>query len=213
MKVISKITFLLIAFSIAFASCKKDDEGSGTTDPPPNPASANYFAATIGGINVSYEAGTNNITSFTDASLNLATLPDTSTASYGASLGSYDAASGEITPVFEIKKGTLRFAPAPNPENAIFKDFFGVGIHPFSPFAESGFEVEWYDSSGVLWSTSLGTALQTGSFLEIETITEIEQYNNYYIRTKISFSCKLYDDAGNSKQLTDGKFLGEFENL
>jgi len=210
MKAISKITILLLAMSMIFINCKKDDDSTPTNPDTPDPTtSLGYFTGIVDGTNVSYEVGIDDIINGGTASQILLPLPDTSMSSFGAYLE--DQTTGEY--VFHIQKGTLRFAPAPSPDNGIFKDFFGVGTYSFSQFAESGFEGELYDNNGTLWSTSLGTALQPGSFVEIEEISEITQFNNYYIRARISFSCRIYDDAGNSKQLTDGKFLGEFENI
>lgn len=210
MKVL-KITSFVILLAVLFASCGNDDENMNP-DPPTIPMTdEDFFSANIDGATVFYESNTDNLLAFTGSSGTPQTLPDTSTVSFSSSL-SYYSQGQDIEPLFSIEKGTLRYAPGPNPTDEIFKDFLKVGNYAFSKDAQSGFTVSWYDENGEEWSSSLGSAAQNGSSVSIDEITEATQFYTYYVIATISFSCTLYNEAGESKQLTNGTYRGAFGN-
>jgi hypothetical protein len=73
-----------------------------------------------------------------------------------------------------------------------------------------GICVAWEDSLGTVWETFNGSADQSGSRFTITDVNPIMNGNTTGkpIRAIISaaFDCLLYDDKGNSKHLTDGRF-------
>jgi len=212
MKVL-KITSFVILLVLFFASCGNDDENMNPDDTPTIPMTEeDFFIAKIDGMDVYYEADTDNILGFVGTSLQAVGYPDTSTVSFNSSLNYYTP-GGDIDPIFLIEKGTLRFAPAPTPTNEIFKNFLDIGDYSFSQNAEAGFNISWYDEDGEEWSTSLGSAAQGGSSVSIDEINEVTQLYTYYIVATISFSCTLYNEAGQSKQLTNGLYRGAFGNI
>ena len=73
-----------------------------------------------------------------------------------------------------------------------------------------GVRVAYYGTDQVGWATDKGTADQTGSTFSIVSKTPLPNptiFGNYSIL--VEFSCKLYDDNGNMKTLTDGSMRGK----
>lgn len=66
--------------------------------------------------------------------------------------------------------------------------------------------VYYTDNNGVYWATDLGTADQTGSTFEITE--NLGASGDAKSIIKATFSCKLYNDAGGMKILTNGEFRG-----
>ena len=71
-----------------------------------------------------------------------------------------------------------------------------------------GVRVEWTDPSGTKWSTDRGIADQTGSTFSINEVTATGEVFGPRYTFKVSFSCRLYDEAGNSKLVTNGELFG-----
>ncbi|MBK6627525.1 MAG: hypothetical protein IPJ87_11080 [Flavobacteriales bacterium] len=71
-----------------------------------------------------------------------------------------------------------------------------------------GVRVEWTDALGVKWSTDRGTADQTGSNFSINERTSTGDPFGPRFTFKVTFNCKLYDGAGNSKLVTNGALHG-----
>jgi len=75
----------------------------------------------------------------------------------------------------------------------------------------NGVIIAWVDSQNVLWKSNQGTADQTGSNFVI-TSTSYSNFDSVLINVSASFNCKLYDNAGDMKALTNGhtrlSFLG-----
>ncbi|MBK9274412.1 MAG: hypothetical protein IPM49_07715 [Flavobacteriales bacterium] len=71
-----------------------------------------------------------------------------------------------------------------------------------------GVRVEWTDPLGVKWSTDRGTADQTGSSFSINERTSTGDPFGPRFTFKVTFNCRLYDGAGNSKQVTNGALHG-----
>lgn len=131
--------------------------------------------------------------------------PSASTIIYGFNMGNGGTQS------FMLDKGKLNLGFCENtPSDATFLSFFTTGTYTFSKNAENGFELGWNDGTQ-LWSTSKGSADQTGSSIKITQTGSEEIWGEFYVNVNGTFNCKLYNDAGASKTLTNGKFIGYFE--
>lgn len=111
-----------------------------------------------------------------------------------------------------LTKGILHNYDAAN--NTEFKTFFNLGIYPYSSnwSVTDGVTITWYDENGTEWSTDSGSADQTGSNFQIITVADAVGDGIFYtIAVTAVFNCKLYDENGNMKTLTAGKYYGEFQ--
>jgi ribosomal protein S4E len=136
------------------------------------------------------------------ASLSTTTL---STKQYSASI--YKANTGQI--YLEIDRGTLSFWGSV-PDTTTFKNYFTTGSIAYSVNAANGIQIIMSDT-GATWSTSNGS--QTGSTFSIVAVKEQWISGNQYIKFLANFNCTLYDQNGlNPKTITNGVFLGYFEN-
>ena len=73
-----------------------------------------------------------------------------------------------------------------------------------------------YDASGTAWSTSLGAGTQTASTFSVVSVQQqylSGPYGDQYMKFMAKFSCTLYNASGTSKSLTNGVFVGYFENM
>lgn len=73
---------------------------------------------------------------------------------------------------------------------------------------QDGVRVEWTDPLGVKWSTDRGTADQTGSAFSINERNGTGNPFGPRYTFKVTFNCRLYDGAGNSKLVTNGALHG-----
>lgn len=113
---------------------------------------------------------------------------------------------------FEFKKGTIFYPNGGQCEDTDFANFFSPGSSPYSVDAQSGVVFEFND--GVeLWSTDLGTADQSGSAFEILSSQHLTIYDDYTLKLELKFNCKLYNNSGAVKTLTDGEFLVDVRKL
>lgn len=101
---------------------------------------------------------------------------------------------------------------------AQFYAFFAPGNYPYAPADFSngdGVSVDWGDPSGGNWSTQFGTADQTGStFKIISTVDAKDALGRVYIKVKMQFDCKLYNQAtGAMKELKNGEMVAIFGQL
>lgn len=216
MKAAGKLIVFVCVISALVAgsvSCKKK-KSSTTPTPTPTPTTPAPTAIDINhsgiaeyeveGAKFSYPS--NGITGGMGTSASYAaSMSGTSTASYS---GYYTKGS---TTYFSITKGTIKTPGIGRPGEDAFRAFFVVGNVNYSPNNVDGIVIEHTDASGTLWTTDKGNALQTGSVFKIETVKEIDA-NYQQMKIYATFNCKLYDDNGNSKTLTNGKFVGYFEN-
>jgi hypothetical protein len=74
----------------------------------------------------------------------------------------------------------------------------------------NGVEVRWIDASGKKWSSAFGTGDQSGSSFTVTSHDTTNFRANGLLGplydSKGTFNCRLYDGAGNSMEVTDGKF-------
>ena len=99
---------------------------------------------------------------------------------------------------------------------AQFKAFFPVGNLPYSSdsWTTDGVVVYWTDPNGVNWYTRNGAVDQTSSTFKILSVQDfVDLKGDYYVKVKMEFSCKLFNSAGASKQLTNGEAVLVFGML
>lgn len=113
---------------------------------------------------------------------------------------------------FVITKGLM-----PNFISAMqtdLKNFFKTGAYNYSPGAQNGIDISWDDADGKSWSTSFGSADQTGSNFKIVSVADDpDVLGKYYVKVKSQFNCILYDGNGNSLIVTGGEMVGAFGPL
>lgn len=97
--------------------------------------------------------------------------------------------------------------------NLTFKSFFPLTSIPYGSNPSDGVEITWLDEAGNLWSTSKAPGTQTGSNFIITAVSDEPGLPHYSVRVSASYTCTLYDDAGNSVALTSGSFVGIFSKL
>lgn len=210
-----KIYSLALAASLVlFSSCSKDDDTTTNNNNNNNNNntsitidSSPQMRATIDGSAVSVVVdGTTNAESFSTSG-SIATPPDSSDKQYTT----YFEDANTSAEKFNMKIGTLKYLGGMIVPTTDYKNYFHTGTRSFSPGGTNGIELEWTDGAGTKWSTGLGAATQTGSLFTISTNKE---YTLGYQRMKIlaTFNCKLYNGSGQSKTLTGGTLVIEFEN-
>lgn len=213
MKGIFSLTLIAL---LAFAACKKK-----SSDPDPTPAGT----TTTTGSTTSTTGNTTtiDINSAPQVSYSLdgtAVAYVTDGTNYFGGSGSsgntnwtYDSGidNGNSKTYFNITKGTITTAGG-SPDDATFKTLFPVASAPYSVNAANGVEISIWDSNDVMWSTSLGSGNQSGSSFNIVQ-TKDEQQGYLYVKTYITFSCKVYNAAGTAKTITNGKYVGHFGNF
>jgi hypothetical protein len=74
-----------------------------------------------------------------------------------------------------------------------------------------GWDIELVDGSGKVWSSYVGTADQTNSFLKVDSQEQDRVNGEIFLVLKGSILCNLYDGNGNVKILT-GSFNQLFSN-
>jgi hypothetical protein len=73
----------------------------------------------------------------------------------------------------------------------------------------TGFIIGYKDANNVLWSTDNGAGTQTGSVINISSVSAYNSLAASYV-VQGTFNCTVYDPNGNSKTLTNGKFKSMF---
>ncbi|HNW99458.1 MAG TPA: hypothetical protein PKK00_13715 [Bacteroidales bacterium] len=205
-KKIYSLCFALI-IAVLLSSCKKDDSSDDDNNNNTNNAvtidSDVQFTGTINGTNVSILLS-NIGDAVTGADNHIAAIPDTSYFKYDTYLSKNDNSLA-----IQIKKGTLKSITG-YPDNTTFQAFFTAGNYSYSVDAFNGIEISYWDANQKEWSTSMGSANQSGKTF---TIDAARDDGNGYVKIKASFSCNLYDASGNSITLTNGVFVDQFCNM
>ena len=165
-----------------------------------------YYKATIGGVNYFQEVTDTN--GYEPGSGN-GGLDDVSIGA-GITYANPPLPAGRTQ--FFIEKGLMHNYLAST--EAEFLAFFAPGTYPFAPesYADGdGIHLGWTDPSGVDWYTRDGRVDQVGStFRIISAVASPDALGRYYITVKMQFSCKLYNEAGDMKLLTNGEMVGSF---
>lgn len=201
-----KVNFSLVLLCLALiiVGCKKDDTEE-TPVTPITPEVAEYsFSAVIGGANVLFEVlSTSSYQVSHGTSKNIG---DSATIIYSSAIGHTD-----ISSYVEISKGTL-VSYSSIASNSLFNSFFVPGTVAFSNDALHGIEIAWYDSAtNKVWKTT-GTS-QTGSSFRFDTVSYFDFAGEHYAKYKATFNCKLMDEFGTVKTLTNGVMTCTFNNM
>ncbi|MGP8217057.1 MAG: hypothetical protein ACLQQ4_15925 [Bacteroidia bacterium] len=117
-------------------------------------------------------------------------------------------------PYLTINKGTITFPLSSSmPDTVTFFKFFTPGSYPYSVNYTNGIEVDWIDPSGNSYSTSLGAGTQTGSTFTITAEKAVDLLGTYNVVVVINFSCTLYNSSGSGIKLTNGVYVGAFQDM
>jgi hypothetical protein len=117
---------------------------------------------------------------------------------------SFFSGDGTISNVADVTISQYKILPAPDTLQKDVDSLFTVGDYTYKNATyKEGIEITIKDG-GITWSTSSGTADQTGSNFTI-TKHDFEGTSTYRYATYGSFVCKVYNGAGNVK-LINGTF-------
>lgn len=83
-----------------------------------------------------------------------------------------------------------------------------LGVDNDSNYQE-GFVIYYFDDDAVKWSTDQGTGNQVGSTLKVVEIIDTENFSEPWT-IWLEFTCTLYDDNGNSKEVKKGNLRLNF---
>lgn len=214
MKNIVFVSLLILAFIVG---CKKkedapaEDSTVSTTTTGSNPATISITSTPqvqfdLDGTSKSYvESYTSPMVTNGQSNSGAITSP-TSTMTVGTGFSNSTGA------VIRIHKG-LFSVPSGINGDAAFTAFFPKTSQVYSANASNGIKIEWFDSTGALWSTDQGIANQTGSVLTIvDNAQDYVRDGSGYLMMKVyaTFNCKLYNTSGSVKTITNGKFVGYY---
>lgn len=196
--------YFFLSFIVLFSACKDNEDPAPANNPGSGGTiitSSLYFQATIDGQEVVFQDGINGYASAAGSS------GESVSSGYGEGQSMSllkPFATKNITGVVIIKK----FTEMPSLCSEI-ESMFSIGTYPYGKHsgdlndAVEGAVVYYIDSSGKAWSSDNGAATQTGSTFQItEHISNSDGFSRRI--SKASFSCKLYDEEGNVKTLTNG---------
>ncbi len=206
-------SFLFALLILTISACSKKDD-----TPAPAPTGSSeitiespwQYSVNIGGTTYSNKTGVNDFQGNFSWSASLSTPPDSSQTTFSSGLLN----NNSLNFAFDIELGTIYFSGNRVEENK-FISFIHTGNYLYSNGAANGIIVGWIDGNGQFWSTDKGVGTQTGSLF---TITDVKPlglvFSNYEIKFKAKFNCILYNDiTGQSMTLTDGVYVGVFENF
>jgi hypothetical protein len=107
---------------------------------------------------------------------------------------------------FKVEKGTLYYVGTLD-DNA-FANFFKPGTYPYSPtgkYPMNGIKIVYFDSQGNDWSSDYAPGTQTGSNFTITASSDATQLFDKTMKVSATFNCKVYNQQGQSKTITNGK--------
>lgn len=194
---------LLVILTAAFNSCKKEDPEPLlilTDNPSTGIASVEYkFSGQVDGVDVLFSnasIGYNNTSG---------SMPGGYWHKYAVSL--FDSGFNEL---IRLEKGTLNTIE-PYPSNTVFDDYFGLGGQLLDPALLNGCVITVF-LDGVEWSTSMGTADQSGAYVDIIGSSSGSEGTAHIRELKLNISCKLYNSIGEVKTLTNGELICKMKN-
>lgn len=218
----SRLSIAVLALVLVFSACKKK-----SSDPEPEPAPTTTGTPTPVAIDINhnpiaeYDADGQTYThqNGNGKSGGMGSSGSLASSSTGTSAAYYESYyynnSGNYT-YFAVEKGTIYTPGIGRPDEAAFRQFFATGACNYATTTggnPNGIVIEHRDNNGVTWKTNKGTADQTGSSFNIVSNNEVDNFGDQQMKIYATFNCKVYDDNGNSKTLTNGKFVGYFENM
>jgi len=207
----TKYYFILLMCSIALVSaCSKDDDSDDNNTPAPTPVTVNsppQVSGNINGVNFNYVTGGLNPYQSSvgyDSGPGVAFPPDS--CHFTLLAGFENVLTGQW--LWDFRIGTYDFV-LPS-DSVSFKNFFEIKPWSYGVTPMNGMEIVYYDASGDMWSTSYGSANQTGSTFQLQAKKFIPFQGEKYERIKATFNCKLYNASGAVKVVTNGVVVADF---
>jgi hypothetical protein len=225
----NKIILIVLSIGLVFTACKKKN-----TSTPATTSSSTSTSSTTGGSNpsvidinsndlISYTMGgtnyffeettTNDIQSGVGSSKDINTSGGTSKASFDSYL--YNTTTSKT--YGSIEKGTLFYNfTTMLLDSTSYSNFFKPLAYAYSPAGAiilNGCVITIYDANNVAWSTNKGTGLQSGSAISIIQNRFYYYGGDEFMKVYMTFNCIVYDGNGNSKVITNGKYVGSFGNI
>ena len=214
----------LLGVILFFSDCKKKDKdpvGEPAPTPVPNPPQTidinHRTIVQFDADNKTYSYQFNDVSDTIrwDFGFNteLATsMSGTSTAEYSHYFYNYN--TGSI--FFKVDIGTIfTKGIVGRPDTAALRLFFATGpviySTAYTPDHLNGVVIKHKDGNGVMWASNKGSSDQTGSSFNIVSNRQVPSLPDE-MKIYATFNCKVYDDNGNSKDLTNGKLVVSFAN-
>jgi len=181
----------ILFLSLTIVSCGDDNPMEENNEAELTINSPCKYSITLAGELIENQASS----SFSGLSCNVISSSNSSGNAYGADLFSNNSEES-----LSFIRGTipdLQWFEQPTPIQ--FDELFDLGLYNYSDQGENGIEVTYTSSEEEVWSTSKGSADQSGSNFELlekvsETISEI-----YILNLRVKFKCNLYNSAGDVK--------------
>jgi hypothetical protein len=208
--------YLSVLCLLAFAGCKKKSDPSpanntttnntqnqtGTTNNDPTSTATYYLVFFDGANSIKLEQSVGGIYNGSESSGGL---------SFIETGGVFDVLEN-YAPIY---KGNITFGKnyGTFPDRGMVYNAFSTGANTYGheTAQTTGFIMGYKDANNVFWSTNYGVGTQSGSAVNISSIST---YNaNSLVQTydvQGTFNCTVYDQNGNSKTLTNGKFKSMF---
>jgi len=201
------IHILILASAFLFVNGCKGDDDEPTVDSW-TIGSDVKFEATIDGSKVAFSAARDFVGISVSSTIGTGSGPNGnggSTFIFGSTFSNFNS-----TKAVEIEKGKLILPEGGFVSDEEFVDFFQKGNVPFSEDALNGMSISYLASDGSFWSTSNPPADQTGSDFNFNVISDFSGFGVQSVKYFASFNCTLYDTAGNSIALTNGRSISFF---
>ena len=111
--------------------------------------------------------------------------------------------------VFDIIRNKLK--PLATPMNVDdFRQLFHPGNHNYSTSPDSGMVIAFGPGTGINYMSNFNSDQAGSSFLITDTLTESDIMGPYF-KFKAIFNCKVYDQSGNSKVISNGIVVCKFQ--
>ena len=207
-----KITLVIACMALIFAGCKKDkDEPTPAPVTPPalNANSTPQVSFKMDGTSYLYKEGT-LYSSGVGSSHNISSTGDSSSVAYGSSMD--DDASGDV--IFSIDLGFLKYMGM-LPTKTQFDNLFKTGSYNYVMDTQYNKGVGAYFVSGTNFYSTVGifNSNQTGSAFNIVDVKPWTILGADGVNVMINFNCKFYDMFGGVHTVTEGVYIGAFENM
>jgi len=217
---------LILVASIFFTNCSKEFSCENCLEtikplPPVQGDSVIYYQFTVDNKNyqaIAYQdnfiiANTQDWSNTADRDSGLV---------FGSALVPSSTSSGQLVPFrFHLERGIMKNYSTFS--GSQFQSFFAPGnysyaslqdvLPPYTPVTQNGFAILWVDEANVIWRTDKGSGNQAGSKFIITNRQDIVfpwSTTPFPMRVSVDFNCKIYDNTGNSKQITNGKLAYYF---
>jgi len=204
--------FAILALALLMISCDGDGnmiDNGGTNNPEPlvlnEPC---HYSITLVDTPYKQEASNSDRTCITGSERSID--PNTGMATTIPSAGLIEMNDGYG---LEISRGTLSYnvTNGSSPGNVNFASMFEEGEYSFSKDADAGFQLDFMDDNGIIWSSSKGDAINNSNWLEIKESTSGEIGGQFFVTIRAEYSCGVANDAGEIKGCS-GSFVMTFEN-